>query len=70
MVKKIIVTEDEEDEVVEDVGTRTYQRTKSQEFRDYQQEFVLTSTIDFGPLSSPLPSRKTSSASSAPLKRC
>ena len=70
VVKKIIVTEDEEDEVVEDVGTRTYQRTKSQEFRDYQQEFVLTSTIDFGPLSSPLPSRKTSSASSAPLKRC
>ena len=72
MVKKIIVTEDEdeEDEVVEEVGTRTYQRTKSQEFRDYQQEFVLTSTIDFGPLSSPLPSRKTSNASSsAPLKR-
>jgi len=27
-----------------------YSRTKSQEFRDYQQEFVLTSTIDFGPL--------------------
>jgi len=72
MVKKIIVTEDEdeENEVVEEVGTRTYQRTKSQEFRDYQQEFVLTSTIDFGPLSSPLPSRKTSNASSsAPLKR-
>ena len=71
VVKKIIVTEDEDEEdVVEEVGTRTYQRTKSQEFRDYQQEFVLTSTIDFGPLSSPLPSRKTSSASAAPLKRC
>ena len=69
VVKKIIVTDEEE----EDVGTRTYQRTKSQEFRDYQQEFVLSSTIDFGPLSSPLPSRKpstTSSHSSAPLKRC
>ena len=69
VVKKIIVTDEEE----EDVGTRTYQRTKSQEFRDYQQEFVLSSTIDFGPLSSPLPSRKpstTSSLSSAPLKRC
>ena len=69
VVKKIIVTDEEE----EDVGTRTYQRTKSQEFRDYQQEFVLSSTIDFGPLSSPLPSRKpstTSSLSSAPIKRC
>ena len=69
VVKKIIVTDEEE----EDVGTRKYQRTKSQEFRDYQQEFVLSSTIDFGPLSSPLPSRKpstTSSHSSAPLKRC
>ena len=69
VVKKIIVTDEEDD----DVGTRTYQRTKSQEFRDYQQEFVLSSTIDFGPLSSPLPSRKpstTSSLSSAPLKRC
>ena len=68
VVKKILVTEDED----EDIG-RTYQRTKSQEFRDYQQEFVLTSTIDFGPLSSPLPTRKTSTApsvSSAPLKRC
>merc|ERR1719507_2136927 len=71
VVKKIMVTDEDEedDEVVADVETRTYQRTKSQEFRDYQQEFVLTSTIDFGPLSSPLPSRKTSSASSAPLKR-
>ena len=70
VVKKIIVTDEEEED---DVGTRTYQRTKSQEFRDYQQEFVLSSTIDFGPLSSPLPSRKpstTSSHSSAPLKRC
>ena len=68
VVKKILVTEDED----EDIG-RTYQRTKSQEFRDYQQEFVLTSTIDFGPLSSPLPTRKPSTApsvSSAPLKRC
>ena len=27
-----------------------YQRTKSQEFRDYQHEFVLSSIIDFGPL--------------------
>jgi len=27
-----------------------YIRTKSQEFREYQQEFVLSSTIDFGPL--------------------
>ena len=44
-VKKIIVTEDEdhEDEVVEEVRTRTYQRTKSQEFCEYQQEFVLAS---------------------------
>ena len=73
VVKKILVTEDEDEEgAVEDIG-RTYQRTKSQEFRDYQQEFVLTSTIDFGPLSSPLPTRKPSTApsvSSAPLKRC
>jgi len=37
-------------EKVEEVTQIKYQRTKSQEFRDYQQEFVLTSTIDFAPL--------------------
>jgi len=39
-----------DDDVEERVTQVKYQRTKSQEFRDYQQEFVLTSTIDFGPL--------------------
>ena len=37
-------------DTVEEVTQVKYQRTKSQEFRDYQQEFVLTSTIDFAPL--------------------
>jgi len=46
-----------------------YERTKSQEFRDYQQEFVMTSTIDFGPLQ-PLVSKQnlpTSKASGIPV---
>jgi len=46
-----------------------YQRTKSQEFRDYQQEFVLTSTIDFGPLQPVVNKRNlpTSTTSSIPV---
>eukprot|EP00092_Neocalanus_flemingeri_P035707 GFUD01038878.1.p1 GENE.GFUD01038878.1~~GFUD01038878.1.p1 ORF type:complete len:1043 (+),score=277.73 GFUD01038878.1:105-3233(+) len=47
-----------------------YQRTKSQEFRDYQQEFVLTSTIDFGPLQPVAPNlniQPTATATSTPV---
>ena len=39
--------------VKEEVTKKTpikYQRTKSQEFRDYQHEFMVSSIIDFGPL--------------------
>ena len=36
-------------EIVESTPAK-YQRTKSQEFRDYQNEFLVASIIDFGPL--------------------
>jgi len=39
-----------DNEQMESDNSVKYIRTKSQEFRDYQQEFVLSSTIDFGPL--------------------
>ena len=68
---------------IENTPTK-YSRTKSQEFRDYQHEFMVSSIIDFGPLqpvtekasfsqmtSTPIskPSKKKDTPPTSPVKR-
>ena len=45
-----------------------YSRTKSQEFRDYQQEFMLSSIIDFGPLQ-PVADNSSAQMTSTPISK-
>ena len=51
----------EEDEQIIRETPIKYSRTKSQEFRDYQHEFMVSSIIDFGPLQPVKPSQLTTS---------
>ena len=71
--QKIVIVSDENELEHNGAGDsetprHDYQRTKSQEFRDYQADFLLTSTIDFGPLSSPLVIRRQPPGPASPLK--
>ena len=46
-----------------------YSRTKSQEFRDYQHEFMLSSIIDFGPLQAGPDQSRSGQVTSTPISK-